>query len=137
MVEHSLAKSDAAPEFEPPGDLDGIIDRFNSTQRLVYSAIRSEVGAGAVNFIRSCCDQISPQPPDSLHGAELQPDGSWNTEGLKRAVMENRISDPWSEYQLLIAVEFEVLRDHLGEARVLDLQRQLEDVANQTARPPV
>ena len=100
-----MARTEAEPEFEPPSDLDDIIARFNSTQRLVYSVIRSEVGAGAVNFIRSCCDQISPEPPESLHGAELQPDGSWSAEGLRRAVMENRISEPWSEYQKLIKIE--------------------------------
>jgi hypothetical protein len=134
MVERSLAQSD--PDFEPPSDLDGIIARFNNTQRLVFNAIRSEVGAGAANFIRSCCDQLSDEAPESLHDADLLDDGSWSAEDLKRAVMEKCIDDPWSEYEKLIAVELEVLRDHLGEARTLELQRKLEEFGTQTARPP-
>jgi hypothetical protein len=138
-VERSLAQPEPEPEeeFEPPSDLEQIIARFNSTQRLVYRAIRAEVGAGAVNFIRSCCDQISPAPPESLLEVELQPDGSWSEEDLKRAVIEKRISDPWSEYRKLIEIELEVLKEHLGEARALELQRQVEEVGDQTARPPV
>jgi hypothetical protein len=136
-VERSLALDAQEPEFEPPDDLDGIIERFNSSQRLVYRAIKSEVGAGAVNFIRSCCDQVSPETSGSLHGAELQPDGSWSAEDLKRAVMENRISNPWREYHKLIEIELEVLREYIGDARALELQRQLDEVGSQTARPPV
>jgi hypothetical protein len=133
MVDRSLAE----PAFEPPSDVDGLIERFNSTQRLVYRAIRSEVGAGAVNFIRSCCEQISPEPPESLRGAELQADGAWSADDLKRAIMEQRISDPWTDYQKLIEIELDVLREYLGEERALELQRRLDEVGSQTALPPV
>jgi predicted glycosyl hydrolase (DUF1957 family) len=105
--------------------LGGVISRFNAMQRLVYRTIRSEVGAGAVNFIRACCGQLSTTVSDSLQGAALNPDGSWDSDGLRRAVLNNRVEDPWPGYQRLIEIEIELLREHIGEARVLELQRQV------------
>ncbi len=143
MLEDALEKEAVGrgpafePEFEPPPDVDVIIGRFNNIQRLVYRAVRAEVGAGAVNFIRSCCEQLPGETADSLHGAELQPDGSWRAEDLKRAIVDNRISDPWSEYRKLIDIELDVLREHLGEAQASALRRQMEKVDEpQTALPP-
>jgi hypothetical protein len=120
------------PAWEQPGDLEAIIQQFNAMQRVVYRAIKAEVGAGAANFIRSCCDTTSDSS-DPLRGAELQADGSWDIEGLRRAVVENRISDPRLVYQELIDREIDLLRTHIGDARVLDLERQIERVEQSAA----
>jgi hypothetical protein len=114
------------PDWEPPDDLERAIARFNAMQRLVFRAIRAEVGAGASNFIRACCDQLGEELADPLQSAELLADGSWDAEGLRRAVVTHRIRDPWIEYQRLIELEIDLLRDHIGEAKVLDLQRQID-----------
>lgn len=124
------------PEFEPSPDLNRMIERFNAKQRLVYRAIRTEVGAGAVNFIRSCCGQLSPDASDSLHGAEIRADGSWDAEGLRRAAVEHRIDDPWPGYEALIQIEIDLLREHLGDARVLELQQRMETVDAGSAAEP-
>ena len=118
--------------WELPGGLEAIIEQFNAMQRVVYRAIRAEVGAGAANFIRSCCDTTAASI-DPLKGAELQSDGSWDTEGLKRAVTEHRISDPRLVYEELIDREIDLLRAHIGDARVLELERQIERVEQATA----
>jgi hypothetical protein len=138
MIEDALEQEAASePEFEPPADVDEIIGRFNNIQRLVYRVVRAEVGAGAVNFIRSCCEQLSEETADSLQGAELQPDGSWSADDLKRAIVDNRITDPWAEYQKLIEIELDVLKEHLGEAQASALRQQMEKVDEpQTALPP-
>ncbi|HKQ62301.1 MAG TPA: hypothetical protein VJS92_13500, partial [Candidatus Polarisedimenticolaceae bacterium] len=123
----------AAPDdWEPPADLDAHIARFNAMQRLVYRTVRAEVGAGAMNFVRACCDEQARQSADPLLGAELQSDGSWSAEGLREAVRRQRIRDPWAEYRQLIELEIERLKMHLGENRVSELQRQV-DVAEQSA----
>jgi hypothetical protein len=121
-------------DWEPPDDLESIIAQFNAMQRVVYRTIRAEVGAGAANFIRSCCGQ-GPQAVDPLAGAELRSDGSWDTEGLRRAVHDNRIQDPRLEYQRLIDREIELLRTHIGDARVGELERQIQKVERATADP--
>ncbi|NIM62295.1 MAG: hypothetical protein GTO30_11715, partial [Acidobacteria bacterium] len=72
--------------------MDQSISAFNAMQRLVYRTVRSEVGAGAANFIRACCDDDAP---GIIEGTELQSDGTWDNEGLRRQVVENRIEDPW------------------------------------------
>jgi hypothetical protein len=121
-----------ADDWRLPHDLESIIAQFNAMQRVVYRTIRAEVGAGAANFIRSCCD-TGPGAVDPLKGAELRSDGSWDTDGLRRAVQEYRIRDPRLEYQRLIDREIEVLRGHIGDARVLELERQIEKVEQATA----
>lgn len=138
MIEDALEEEAASePQFEPPADVDEVIGRFNNIQRLVYRAVRAEVGAGAVNFIRSCCEQLSEQTSDSLQGVELQADGSWSAEDLRRAIVDNRISDPWSEYRKLIEIELDVLKEHLGEAQASALRQEMEKMGEpQTALPP-
>jgi hypothetical protein len=113
--------------WTPPSDLEQIISCFNAKHRVVYRTVRAEVGAGAANFIRACCDPESAQA-EALSGAELQSDGSWDAESLRRAVHENRIRDPRSEYERLIAVEIATLRSHISEAKVLELERQIDNV---------
>jgi hypothetical protein len=116
------------PAFEPPHELDGMIARFNAMQRLVYRTVRAEVGAGAVNFVRACCEQLTADQSAALQEAELRADGSWDIEALRQAVVEHRVDDPWTDYQRLIEIEIDVLRQHIGEARAVELQRQVENI---------
>jgi hypothetical protein len=81
-----------------------------------------------VNFIRTCCLQLVTDQSDALQQAGLSSDGSWDAEDLRQAVVEHRVEDPWSDYQQLIAIEIDVLREHIGDARALELQRQVEKV---------
>lgn len=117
----------AEDAWQPPADLEQTMTRFNAMQRLVYRTVRSEVGAGAANFIRSCCDE--DDRPNPIEGTELQADGTWDTEGLRRQVLEHRIEAPWELYRQLIERELDVLRSHIGEARTVELQRQVDKVS--------
>ena len=112
--------------WEPPADLEQSISCFNAMQRLIYRTVRSEVGAGAANFIRACCDDDAP---NVIEDTELQSDGTWDNEGLRRQVVENRIEDPWELYRQLIDRELDVLRSHVGEAKIVELQRQVDKVS--------
>ena len=103
------------------------ISCFNAMQRLVYRTVRSEVGAGAANFIRACCDEDTP---NMFEDTELQSDGTWDNEGLRRQVVENRIEDPWELYRQLIDRELDVLRSHVGEAKIVELQREVNKVSD-------
>jgi len=112
--------------WEPPSDLDRTISLFNTMQRLIYRTVRSEVGAGAANFIRACGPEATPNP---IEDTELQSDGTWDSEGLRRQVLENRIEDPWELYRDLIDRELVVLRAHIGEAKIVELQREVDKVS--------
>jgi len=114
------------PVWDPPADLDQSISCFNAMQRLVYRTVRSEVGAGAANFIRACCGE---DVLTVIEGTELQSDGTWDNEGLRRQVVVNRIEDPWELYRQLIDRELDVLRSHVGEAKIVELQREVDKVS--------
>ena len=120
-------------DWECPEETDRAIAQFNAVQRVVYRTVRAEVGAGAINFIRSCCSQLPEDNADALGGVDLQADGSWDAEGLRNAIRALRLEDPSSLYLNLIDHEIEQLRQFIGEARVVELQRQVEQVAQADA----
>jgi hypothetical protein len=123
----------AADDWDPPEDLDQVISRFNAAQRVVYRTVRAEVGAGAVNFIRSCCAQVGGADGDAVAGVDMQADGSWDAAGLRNAVHALRLEDPWMRYQRLIDREIDLLRQFIGESRVVDLQREVAMVERSDA----
>ena len=89
------------------------------------SAVRSEIGAGATNFVRSCCLQLKSESTDPVEGVELQSDGSWDTEGLKEVVARKHIADPWQSYQQLLDSEFRSLEPLLGQSRADELKQRI------------
>jgi hypothetical protein len=114
--------------WECPEGVDRAIARFNAVQRVVYRTVRAEVGAGAINFIRSCCAKLAEDDADALEGVDLQTDGSWDAEGLRNAIRALRLEDPSTLYQTLIEHEVDQLRQFIGDAKVVELQRQVEQV---------
>lgn len=122
------------PDWELPGNLDEIIERFNSMHRVVYRAVRSEIGAGAVNFIRSCCGQVAEAGTDPLKDVQLLSDGSWDAEALRKVVREKQISDPWPAYQKVLDHEYLQLRPHMGETKAVELKRRIWELEQSASR---
>jgi hypothetical protein len=127
-IEASVTTEEESLIFEPPADLDEQISRINMRQRVVFRTIRAEVGAGAVNFVRSCCGRTDSGEENPFRTVEIQPDGSWDSEGLRKAVVDLRIADPEGEYRRLVDTELEMLHMHIGEARAQALREQVESV---------
>jgi hypothetical protein len=113
------------PWVEPDGFAD-VLARFNAAHRLVYRTVRSEVGAGASNFLRATCAQRAPAAAWLIEGVTLSPDGSWDTEQLKRAAVDGRVADPWPGYVALLDAEIDRIGEFLGAPRAIDLRRQIE-----------
>jgi hypothetical protein len=111
--------------FEEPETLAEAIDRLNDRQRVMFRAIRAEIGAGAVNFVRSCADNIVVDDGSPFEEAELESDGSWNRETLREAVVRHRIDDPETGYRQLIEDQVEMLRGQIGDRRARQLTYEL------------
>lgn len=124
-------------EAEPdlPDGVGETIVRFNAMHRVVYRAVRSEIGAGAANFVRSCCVQVARDTPDPVEGVELFADGSWDVAGLKKVIVEKQIEDPWKVYQRVLDEEFVSLRPHLGDVRADELKQKIWEI-QQDSGPP-
>ena len=119
-------------ETLPPGAVDMIL-RFNAMHRIVFRAVRTEIGAGAANFVRSCCGRVARDVPDPVDGVQLHADGSWDIEGLKRVILDKGLEDPWQFYQRVLDQEFVSLQPHLGDARAGELRQRIWEV--QQAEP--
>ena len=121
----------AAPElpaFEPPANLDGAIASFNARHVVLFRALRAEIGAGAANFVRSCRGTLDVGFASMFESADLRADGSWDPDGLKRAVIAHRVLNAPEGFQRLLDDELMRLRTHLGEARSTALTNQLSTI---------
>jgi hypothetical protein len=124
------APTPAAPasSWVPQAGLDETIGRFNAMHQAIYRLVRAEIGAGAINFVRSCCAAPAAGGADPLQGATLRSDGSWDRQSLERAIHEQRIDDPWPVYRRVIDRELDLLRAHLGETKSARLRREIEEI---------
>ncbi len=130
-IEASTGGPEAAPQlpaFEPPADFDGVVASFNARHVVLFRTLRAEIGAGAANFVRSCRGSLDPGFSSMFEATELRADGSWDPEGLKRAVIENRIDDAPEGFRRLLDDELRRLRVQLGEARAAALATQLSTI---------
>ncbi len=109
-------------------DLDKAIGRFNQLHRVLYRAIRAEVGAGTANFIQACRFGLTNGQSELFAGARLLPDGTWDPEGLKKSIRDRSESEPWSGLERLLDREFEMLKPQIGEARTRALHEQISEL---------
>jgi len=130
QVRQEAAQREATP-WNPPHDLDQRIERFNARQRILFRSIRAELGAAAVRFVRSCCGRAADGHLDPFSQAELRADGTWDAAALREAAVQNRIDRPETDYDRLLQVELDTLRDQIGEARAVALREQIERLNDQ------
>ncbi len=130
-IEASIREPEAAPSlppFEPPAHFDGAIASFNARHVVLFRALRAEIGAGAANFVRSCRATLDTGFAAMFEAADLRADGSWDPDGLKRAVIAHRVENAPEGFQRLLDDELRRLRAHLGEARAAALADQLSTI---------
>lgn len=123
------APAPSAPAWDPPEGLDGAIAAFNARHIVLFRALRTEVGAGAANFVRSCRGALASEFVELFAAAELRADGSWDPESLKRAVIERRMANADQAFRELVDREVERLRMHLGEKRASAIAGQLAAIS--------
>jgi hypothetical protein len=118
----------ALPPFVPPYGLEGAIASFNARHVVLFRALRAEIGAGAANFVRSCRGGLDHGLGVIFESAELRADGSWDPDGLRRSVVEHRVTNASDGFRALLNDELQRLRAHLGEARAAALANQLATI---------
>ena len=128
VEERSSTMSIDLPAWEPPAELDGAIASFNARHVVLFRAMRAEIGAGAANFVRSCRGALDTRMAELFATAELRADGSWDPDGLRRAVTEHRMSNAADAFTTLLDGELQMLRVHMGEKRATALAEQLTSI---------
>lgn len=111
--------------WEPPDGLEGAIASFNARHVVLFRTLRAEVGAGAANFVRSCRGSLDNGFAQMFAAADLRADGSWDPDGLKRAIVEHRVTQPHDGFRELLDHEVERLGALVGERRASALAEQL------------
>ncbi|HEX6853516.1 MAG TPA: DUF4388 domain-containing protein [Candidatus Polarisedimenticolaceae bacterium] len=114
------------PAWEPPVGIDDEIARFNARHKIVFGEIRKEIGAGAVNFVKSCRASLGTRAGQLFVAAELQGDGSYEPGSLRRSVIDVRMEDAPDAFRGLIDQELTRLAIAIGEKRLAALRERLE-----------
>jgi hypothetical protein len=117
------------PAWDPPEGLDGAIAAFNARHVILFRALRTEVGAGAANFVRSCRAALDNGFAELFATTDLRADGSWDPDGLRKAVIEHRLANAEEAFRELLGHEVERLRVHLGDQRATAIAGQLAAIS--------
>ena len=117
-----------APPWDPPAHLDAEISRFNGRHKALFRVLRSELGAGAVPFVKNCRAAVPESLAAAFGEATLLPDGTWDSVELKKAVCEARCDSFDEAFRLLLNQELERIRPLIGEKRASALEELLEGV---------
>lgn len=121
-VAEGVAGSEVEAEpWDPPADLDAAIARFNTRHKALYRVIRSEIGAGAVHFVRNCRTALDPSQAKALGDLSPLADGTWDVEELRRTVCEARADGFAEAFDRLLEEELTRLRPQIGEKRAQGL----------------
>jgi hypothetical protein len=113
------AEGTAAPptEWDAPPNLDGEIARFNARQKAIFRVLRSEIGAGAVPFVRNCKAALPEGMAGAIGETTLLPDGTWDSLELKKAVAAARCDRFAEVFERLLEDQIERIRPQIGEKR--------------------
>lgn len=114
------------PPWEPPVGMDDEIARFNARHKIVFGEIRKEIGAGAVNFVKSCRAPLGDRAANLFASLELQADGTYDPASLRRAVAEARFEEAPEAFRGLIGQELSRLGLAIGDKRLAALRERLE-----------
>jgi hypothetical protein len=114
--------------WDPPANLDAEISRFNGRHKALFRVLRSELGAGAVPFVRNCRATLNEEISDVFGETTLLPDGTWDSVELKKAVCESRSENFSDAFDVLLAEELGRIRPQIGDSRARGLEELLDGV---------
>lgn len=103
--------------WEAPANLDGEIARFNARQKAIFRVLRSEIGAGAVPFVRNCRAALPEGMAEAIGETTLLPDGTWDSLELKKAVAAARCDAFVEVFERLLEDQIARIRPQIGEKR--------------------
>lgn len=123
----AAAPAPAAPagasESGAPAELLTAVDRFNGRHRIVFEALRREIGAGVRNFVLTCVHRLGPAAA-SFEGLAPDKSGFFDREALARGLAERGAGDI-ARLEELIAFELNLVRDLMERSRFAAIEDAL------------
>jgi hypothetical protein len=118
-----------APAGVPPDDdLAREIRRFNERHRFLFDHLKSEIGAGARNFVATCQRRAGQSFGAMFEGLAVDPEGEYDPEGLRNNILDRNIEDYPRVFELLLETEFEMVRDLFPPDRLASIEAGLKDI---------
>jgi hypothetical protein len=103
--------------WEPPANLDGEVARLNARQKAIFRVLRSEIGAGAVPFVRNSRAGLPAEMAGAIGETTLLPDGTWDSLELKKSIAAARCDGFVELFERLLRDQIERIRPQIGEKR--------------------
>ena len=121
-----------APEGEAPGtapspELLAEVDRFLGRHRVVWRALRLEIGAGVRNFVLTCQRNLAVAG-DLFDGLEPGPEGEYGRDELARRLAARPALDPRRALDDLVETEIRMIRGLVHPASLREIERGLAEI---------
>ncbi len=120
VVPHREPEPELPPKqgtWQVPANLEGEIARFNARQKAIFRVLRSEIGAGAVPFVRNCRAALPEGMAAVIGETTLLPDGTWDSIELQKAIAAARCDAFVEVFDRLLGDQIERIRPQIGEKR--------------------
>ena len=84
--------------------------------------------------MRFCAGRLTDGFHEIFADVGLTEYGAWEPEGLRHALEQKAVLDPWVGFQRLLDKELEMVHVHLGGRRADELRRRIDEFARAGVR---
>ncbi len=108
--------ADAAEDSDSSGELIlAVVEGFSKRHRILFESVRSEIGAGAANFLRRSAKGLHEAHASAVPANALRPDGQWDPAKLKAGVEAAGLEAGRAGLEALLGAELTLARGVLSE----------------------
>jgi hypothetical protein len=119
------ARAGATHTHSAGPEIAAAIRAFNERHRVLYTAVRVEIGAGTQNFVVACRQRLSGGAASLFQGLEPGAAGEWDDAELARRIGEVGLPEGKRGLDRLLLTEMEQVRGILRASACDGLRRQL------------
>ncbi len=122
--EPPVGEAPAEPAAEPTPELLAEVDRFLARHRVVWRALRLEIGAGVRNFVLTCQRNLAVAG-DLFEGLEPGGEGDYDRDELARRLAARPSIDPRAALDDLVETEIRMIRGLVHPASLQEIEKGL------------
>ena len=115
------------PAPEPTPELLAEVDRFLARHRVVWRALRLEIGAGVRNFVLTCQRNLAVAG-DLFEGLEPGGEGDYDRDELARRLAARPSLDPRGALDDLVETEIRMIRGLVHPASLQEIEKGLAEI---------
>ena len=126
-VEPAGGEAVRGPVPEPSPEVFAEVDRFLARHRVVWRALRLEIGAGVRNFVLTCQRNLGVAG-DLFEGLEPGAEGGYDRDELARRLAARPFLEPRQALDDLVETEIRMIRGLVHPASLQEIEKGLSEI---------